>query len=369
MLWYLPLEQLEERYTLQMYRWVMRAMQKRMVHYTVVDGVPLSKTTEGGQFLNWTSRAYFASSQVMEVARLFHDGAVNPGDIFFVADIWHPGVEAIAYMADALDIPVRLYGINYAGPFDPTDLTAKMLRWGKYQEAAWYAMFTKVFVGSDFHKQTILRGMREAGLPPAENIMVTGLVWDEADAVDGIPDDDDGDDRPIVIWPHRISWDKNPAAFYEMVEVLSEEFPHVRWVISSSRREQKYQPEHPAVEFVTQSKFNYYKMLKRATLMVSTAYHENFGYTIREATALGTPILCPMRACYPEMIETRANLYEDDDEFGARVAVHLMGDEIPVARLKQFRGIEGMLDEMINYTGPRHEIDWRTDTTLKRRPA
>ena len=342
MIWFLPLEQLNERYTEQMYRWVTEGFNRRGVRFIEIFGEPLVRETEGDQFLNWASRVYFTSKQNGLIAELFHAGSVEDGDTFFVADIWHPGIESIPYLADAMGIKVKIFGINYAGPFDPTDLTHKMIRWGRWFERMIYYSFTGVFVGSEFHKR-LIRGnvprLSEESCP----IHVTGLVWDEEDAVKGI--EPLPTEEQIVLWPHRISSDKNPERFFHVARTLSREFPNVRWVITSSRMKQEFVPD-PPVEFITLNKRGYYRMLAGSSLMLSTAYHENFGYTVREATALGVPILCPIRACYPEMIETGANLYDDYDLVG-KVRDHLSGDfPIPVATLKQFGGIDQMIDIM-----------------------
>jgi glycosyltransferase involved in cell wall biosynthesis len=362
MIYYIPLENLDERYTRQMFRWVITAFRDRGIEFRVIHGETLVQETEGDQFLNWASRVFFTSEQNKRIARLFQEGRVNDGDIFFVADIWHPGIESIPYMADAMGINVKIYGINYAGPFDPTDPTHRMIRWGGWFEVMAYSFFTGVFVGSDYHARLIRKGFRGVdydflGLPRAVDpflcpLHVTGLVWDEHDATEGIEPMES--DRPIIIWPHRLSPEKNVDQFYQVVQALSGKYPRIRWVISSSRMNQEYSPVHSSVEFVRQSKKDYYRMMKGSILMVSTAYHENYGYTVREATALGTPILCPRRADYPEMIESPRNLY-DDHELIERVEDVIRWHHylpagtrpVPVAKLKPFRGIDRMIDIMI----------------------
>lgn len=361
MIYYIPLENLDERYTRQMFRWVIAAFRDRDIQHKIIYGETLVHETEGDQFVNWASRVFFTSEQNKRIARLFHEGRVNDGDVFFVADIWHPGIESIPYMADAMNVDVKIYGINYAGPFDPTDPTHRMIRWGGWFEIMAYSFFRGVFVGSDYHARLIRKGFRGAvdflGLPIAAEpflcpLHVTGLVWDEEDAVRGIEPMES--DRPIIIWPHRLSPEKNVTQFYEVARALSGKYPRIRWVISSSRMNQEYTPYHSSVEFVRQSKKDYYRMLKGSILMLSTAHHENFGYTVREATALGTPILCPRRADYPEMIESPRNLY-DDHELIERVEEVIRWHyyspagirPVPVAKLKPFRGIDHMIDIMI----------------------
>jgi glycosyltransferase involved in cell wall biosynthesis len=361
MLYYVPLESLEERYTKQMYDWVIKALKKRNINYIAIAPYLLSEVTEGGQFLNWASRAYTCAYQNQMIAKYFHEGKIKNGDKFFIADFWHPGVEAIAYMAQMMDIEVEIYGINYAGPLDPTDLTHRLVKWGFWQEMAWYSSFTKVFVGSQFHKDTIiknacerLRIFTDSNLAIFEanldnSIIPTGLVWDEQSVLDSrpvnIPNPKYNDPRPIVIWPHRISPDKNIDGFYEIVRTVRQLGRQVRWLITSSRKGQVYEPEEPEVEFKVLTKGAYYEHLRLSAVMLSTAFHENFGYTVREATAFGTPVLVPERACYPEMVTSRSNRYATNDEAVVRL-LGALNNKLPVATLKETRGIEHMLDEM-----------------------
>jgi len=137
----------------------------------------------------------------------------------------------------------------------------------------------------------------------------------------------------------------NVGQFYEIVDRIAPSFPEVRWIISSSRMGQQYQPENEYVEFVTQPKAQYYGMLEASKLMLSTAYQENFGYTVLEATALNVPILCPDRANYPEMILSRENLYGDTNEAVTKIVLALHG-RLSAAQLKPFGGFPEMLDIM-----------------------
>lgn len=344
MFWFVPLERLEERYTEQMYRWVTSCLNSRAIDYTVISGEPLTEVTEGHQFLSWASRVHFCSTQISAIAMHFHRGDVQDGDIFFIADFWHPGVEAIAYMRDLLGVDAKIYGINYAGPFDPTDLTRQLLYWGGYQEAAWYACFDKVFVGSETHKALIVGGMKDKGLGNVgPRIVATGLVWDPQDVLERASEVRIS--RPTVMWPHRLAEEKNPEGFFRLVDALAPEFPQVRWLVTSSRKGQEFTHAHPNVTFKVVSKGHYYGFLRGADLMVSTAYQETFGYTIREATALETPILCPRRACYPEMILSADNLYASPEELIAKTRVALT-EGLGVAKLKPTGGFDHMMSEM-----------------------
>jgi glycosyltransferase involved in cell wall biosynthesis len=348
-LWYLPLERLEERYTAQQYFWMLNAIEAAGLRCAVLPDRPLSRETEGHQFLPWASRCHVALEQSAHLVKAFHSGGVKDGDAILFADLWHPGLEAAAYLRDLLPRPVRLYAIHYAGPFDPHDQTASLGYWGGYQEAAWLHALDGVFVGSQAHYTLIARGLAALAVRDRERLLtkvhITGLPFDSSDvrALAASETFAGGADRRTlapprltVLWPHRLAPEKDPEAFYTLARRLAPEFPKVRWLVTSSRQGQRAILPAP-VEFESVSKAAYYATLASAAVMVSTAYQETFGYTIHEAAALGTPVLCPRRACYPERLADPVHLYDTADELADKVRQALRG-ELPPAEVRPFGG-------------------------------
>lgn len=345
MIYYVPLERLEQRYTNQMYKWILNEASTRGIELSVIWGEPLRNNVGAGQFLDWPSRCNYCAIQNTKIARLFDTGQVKNEDVFFVADIWHPGLEQIAYMAQLSGIRVRIYAIQHAGVFDKNDLVRGLLSWGGYQEAAWYRMCSNVFVGSEYLKQSILIGMQSMGLEPADNLVVTGQIWDGEDVSQELSYYEKDTTKQYVIWPHRISPEKNIGDLYKVAQAFKNE--PVKFLITSSNLDMKYQiqPKADNVEFKAVTKHEYYCLLKNARLMLSTAYQETYGYTIREATVLNTPILCPTRACYPEYILSESNLYSTIDEAIEKVKLAIAGT-LPIATIKPSGGQALMFDIM-----------------------
>ena len=54
---------------------------------------------------------------------------------------------------------------------------------------------------------------------------------------------------------------------------------------------------------VSRSKSEYYDLLSRAKVVVSTASHENFGIAMVEAAMMGCYPVCPYKLSYPETME------------------------------------------------------------------
>ena len=346
MFYHIHLEQLDERYTVQWYRWFASELTKRQVAYINISGEALSPETPSGQFLHWASRCHYTAAQNKKIAFQFAEQLVDDDDIFYFADIWHPGLEAVAYMAELNNIKVKIYAHQHAGVFDKTDIVRPLVSWGAYQEAAWYRICDKVFVGSVYLKSTILNGLGAAGLPYQDNIVVTGNPYSESDIKLSLSEGHfKHNGKQIVVWPHRTSEDKNPTDFFRLVNRLAPEYPDVRWIITSGRAHDTYETHNASIEFFTLTKPDYYALLNSSTLLVSTAYHENFGYTIREATTFETPILCPRRACYPEMILSSNNLYNDFGELVAKTSSALKNG-LSVATLKPNNALENIFEEM-----------------------
>lgn len=344
---YLPLERLDERYTEQMFKWCMAAFVERGHAVTAYFGESLSDTTNPDEFFSYESRAHYCLTQTARVMAVLDAGEIRSGDVIFVADLWHLGLEAIRYAAQMRDVDVKIYALHMAGPFDKTDLTAQLMPWGGMQEAAWMEAVDGVFVGSEYHLEIIRRGLAGIGAKVTTDFYVTGMVWDADDALNDAtePPPDLGPGR-YVMWPHRLSPEKNFESFLLLARKLAPDFPDVGWFVTGGRDTEIKLP--PPVEYVYANKGQYYALLADSDAVISTAYHENFGYVIHEATAFGAPVLCPSRANYTEMILSRDNLYDSEEELERKLRAMLNEKSAIVgpAKLKESVGIHGMINVM-----------------------
>lgn len=325
--------------------WVVKGLRDAGHEVAVVEPEDWDRTqmqqSAKGQFLNWAQRVAYATAQVSQLAAWWHD--VKEGDRILIGDLWHPGLSGLRYLSFTTSKRVGVFAVSYAGPFDPDDFLAPARGWAGMQEVAWMQQLDGCFVGSSYHRECIKVGT-SLDAPGAffELPHVTGLVWGTDEEIRALAAKVEGphDPRPVVIWPHRIANEKRPWWFASMARRLAEEFPEVRFVISTSRvadmEAQEFYAAHN-VELVCQGKPNYYRMMRDATLMVSTAQQETWGYTLREAAALGTAVLAPTTACYPEFVP-RANLYRNRGELIKRAAQHLRGDRVPALKLPEGDG-------------------------------
>jgi hypothetical protein len=97
-LFWLPLEELDKRYSKQTKQWYLREFKKHFRNVVVVEGKQLTTKIENGSFLDAYGTMFYKSTQMAQVAKLFREGKVKDNDIFFIDDLWFPGVEGIRYM-------------------------------------------------------------------------------------------------------------------------------------------------------------------------------------------------------------------------------------------------------------------------------
>lgn len=267
MIWYMPLEQYEERYTEQWYRWFKKAFQGVDVTVATVEGKQITSTIDSGSVLDAYGTNYYKMTQLANMIQHLQAGHVKDDDTIFFADLWFPGIEALQYIKNVTDAKFKITGILHAGTWDRADFTYRtgMEPWGKYIERGWLQFFDTIYVGSQYHKDIIVQHSLN-GVDP-DKIIVTGLPF-EADEVTRTTDKEN-----IVVFPHRLDPEKRPEMFEQLKPVEG-------WKFLKTKD-------------VTKSKEEYYQLLGKSKIAVSFAQQETFGYAMLEALANG---------CYPVVV-------------------------------------------------------------------
>jgi glycosyltransferase involved in cell wall biosynthesis len=118
------------------------------------------------------------------------------------------------------------------------------------------------------------------------------------------------DGPPVVLWNHRWEYDKDPAAFFAVLDAVAEDGVDFRLAVAG----ESYQTVPPEFEearerfadrivwFGTADEDEYPALLRRCDVVVSTAHHEFFGVAVVEAIAAGALPLLPNRLSYPELV-------------------------------------------------------------------
>ena len=298
---YIPLENLPQRYTEMMNNAIYPK-----VDISLYPKIEIDKQIKRGQFLDIVNTCKFKAAQLQMIADLFNENKVKDGDAFLVGDIFFPGIEMIKYMAELMEINVRVYGINYAGRADKTDFVQNLSHWADASEAGYHFICDGIFVGSDDHKWNVVDHF---GLNH-KTVYTTGLVWDlkymqEFHEELGYVTKED-----FVIWPHRWCEEKGIHEFLWFAKNTNKKI-----VITSSGPKKDLGIKLPKnVEYrANLTKKEYFELMAKARWYLSTAYQETFGYTIQEAIFFGCNIMVPDRACCPEMVP-ECNVYQSIDE-------------------------------------------------------
>ena len=128
---------------------------------------------------------------------------------------------------------------------------------------------------------------------------------------------------PTIVWNHRWEHDKNPELFFKTLYRLDEEGIDFSLVVLGESFKRKPQIFEDAKKRLSrrilhfgyvESRQEYYSLLKKCSLVVSTAVHEFFGISVIEAVRSGCRPLLPSRLSYPELFPDRY-LYADDIDF------------------------------------------------------
>merc|ERR1712107_801426 len=142
----------------------------------------------------------------------------------------------------------------------------------------------------------------------------------ELKTLDKVVVDDSGEVH--IVWPHRWEHDKNPESFFQVlhrmheeglkfkVSVLGEMYSEVPPVFAEAK---EILCDHIAQFGYAESKDDYYRVLRQADVVVSTAQHEFFGVSMLEASFLGCFPLVPNRLVYPEISPDQC-IYNTDNQ-------------------------------------------------------
>lgn len=320
-LFYVPIEPLEERYTEQWYRWFPNWFKQQGINYLVIDGITLTNKITHGAFLDTNSTFHYKATQLQAIAQLFFNKKVKDGDIFFVADIEFPGIESIKYLATLNGIDVKLYGFCHAASYTKEDFFQKTQEFAQYSEQTWFNVFDKVFVGSDYHKQQILKNRMI--YRDDDNIIVTGNPYDIKE-VRHQHNIDHNQKENIVVCTNRPDYEKRPNLTLDVFGELKRRYPSWRFIVTTGRdtwgkgwiREKALDMRNRGVIEIHEglSKSQYFDILAKSKIMTGNSIEENFGYCILEAIILGSIPVLPNNYSHPELCPKPGLLFDDLDD-------------------------------------------------------
>jgi hypothetical protein len=328
----LPLEPLEERYTAQWYVWFPREFERLGIDYIIVDGERLTERVESGVFLDIHSSYYWEFSQLQKVIKMFKNNEIKDDDIIFSMDIEFPGhFYALKYLALKTNKKVKTYGFLHSGSYVDGEFVSFLEPSMKYFELGWLETLDGIFVGSNYHKQLIIKRRLEPfnRTDLANKIHVTGnpfFINDACELVKPKP----LDKREIdIILPGRPDIDKRPWEALMLALTASQRLGRDLNIVVTTGRA-KYEGWNSKwirtfIEYISKKcnvklyeglgKKQYYELLSNSKLYITTSISDNFGYCAVEAMCYNVNPIMPNNLSFPEHVNYNNKfLYNNYDE-------------------------------------------------------
>lgn len=296
----IPIEKYEERYTEQWSRWFPDSYKELGLSFIDIQGDTLTDKILNGQVLDYYGTNYFKFSQLMKLIEMIRNNEITDSDILFFHDLWFPGIEALQYIRNMSGKKFAIWGILHAGTWDNNDFTYKsgMRNWAKYLEMSWLQFFDRVFVGSNYHKELILK--KNKGIKT--EIIVSGLPFKASEVARK------SEKENIVVFPHRLDSEKQPQLFDRMKKILEKKYPDWKFVKTKD---------------ITKTKEAYFQLLGKAKIAVSFAKQETFGYAMLESVANGCIPIVPNDLSYASMPIYNGFRYQDFNDAVNMVSRHI----------------------------------------------
>jgi len=321
-IWYLPLEPLEQRYSMQLSSpggWFESGLRAERIPFMRIEGKPIhgvssagaaTSSIKKGGVLDACGRGYWACSQVMAMLRNIDTGLVrDEGDVLFVDDFWHPGLAAIRYACDLYGLTLPIYSYCYAQSVDEFDFTYKMLPWIRPFEHGIAGLMDGIFVACSVHKELCIR----QGVGTEDTVHVTGHIWNTDEVLSRLPFAT-AEKKRQVIWASRWDTEKCPEVFLRIVRAVKRADPSVNFLVTTSApRMTSNSPRLASVlraavadglielrEGIT--KEEYYQCLAESTVHLNTADQDFISYALLESTTFGCAPVFPYFRSFPEVL-------------------------------------------------------------------
>ena len=308
-IWYFGLEPIKARYTEQLSkRWIPQAFEKYkdQVNFISLDGTyDKSEQIKVGAVLDACGRGMYAMSQCQKFLSHLSSGDVKDGDVVYLQDFWHPGIESIFYALDLYKIKVQIYSMLHAQSVDEYDFTYQMREWMKPIEIGISKKMTGIFVGSTIHKDQL----RNYGFDCP--IHVVSLPFGKEDTLKLVQPGYEKKNQ--VIFASRLDKEKNPYFLLEVIDKFLNQNPSWEWVVTTSGKEfrsnlsgvvemfENYSKNNPRLKLLNDlSKEQYYQTIAESKIMFNSSLQDYVSWTSIEAHTFGTQFVCPNFRSFPD---------------------------------------------------------------------
>jgi len=368
---YFGLEPLKARYTYQLSKeWMPATFQPYedagKIEFIDIKGeFDPNQQIKVGAVLDAIGRGKFAMSQCSNFLHALNIGAVSDGDVIFLQDYWHPGIESILYALDLYGIKVEIYAMLHAQSVDEYDFTYPMREWMRGFELGLDKRMTGIFVGSTIHKDQL----RQAGFEAPIHVVSLPLHLELAKAK--YPGYDKYKrKKQNIVYSSRLDKEKNPFFMMEVAEKYLNEFNGAEWHVTTSGKEFKSmlpgvidalyeladrQPRFKLLNNLT--KQEYYKELAEAKIQFNCALQDYVSWTVLESTTFGCDIVFPNFRSFPEFIPPN-RLYTAFNVNSAVIRLHeVMQQSQPNYNIAHLADLGRQMEGYIVANGIEQEIN------------
>ena len=288
------LEEVETRYTKQWKKYLPIQLKRHTnTEVQVISGGDAVKSTTPGAFLNFGFTNIYKSRQLEQIAEMFSNGDIKDGDYFLYTDAWNPTVLQLKYMAELLNVKIKIGGMWHAGSYDPQDFLGRLIGdkpWVRWAEKSMFESFDHNYFATDFHIDMFLYNLMDLGrladkeivdeMLQSGKIVRCGWPMEYLDA--DLTSYKNIEKKNIILFPHRLA----PEKQYDIFQDLAKEMPQYEFVTCLER---------------CQTKNDYHNLLAEAKLIFSANLQETLGISWYEGAVLGVIPMIPDRLSYKEM--------------------------------------------------------------------
>ena len=245
----------------------------------VISGGETPQATTPGAFLNFGGTNVYKSNQLEQIGELFCKGQINDGDYFLYTDAWNPTVIQLRYMAELLNVDIRIGGLWHAGSYDPADFLGRLIGnkpWVRHAEQSMFEVYDHNFYATQFHIDLFKASFN------TDDSKIVRTGWPMEYLTDTLSMYQGMDKRNLILFPHRIAPEKQVDIFRD----LKEQLPQYEFVVCQERE---------------LTKNEYHNLLGEAKLVFSANLQETLGISWYEGALVGALPMVPDRLSYKEM--------------------------------------------------------------------
>ena len=296
MIYIVPIEPIDTRYTRQWYDHIPKLLDARGADVTIIEGDDVPAAPTPGAFLDFGATNIYKSSQLMIIAQMFREGKIQDGDKFLYTDAWNPTVIQLRYMAELLGKKIEIHGMWHAGSYDPQDFLGRLIGdtpWVRNAEYSMFHCYDYNWFATRFHVNMFACNLldiealfeedeAEALMYAYPGVRITG--WPMEYMKDVMAPFQRTPKKNKIIFPHRIAPEKQVDIFRDLAATM----PEYEWVVAQDQQ---------------LTKDEYHQHLAESRVVFSANLQETLGISMYEGALLGAYPLVPDRLSYTEMWE------------------------------------------------------------------